>query len=272
MPLDFYLDVTTEPQAWNCAHVPVLFEAEPYYQELLTVTDDGNGKCLLTWFDQQNIPMAVGQLIYIDASQYLGFHEITSLTLPYQVVVDTDYNGLLNASANYAYCPKISFDIYKGYRAGEGNTALRTNLPYTIIGSFYVEINTVTISYRWDVSAFLKSIFTIPNPSAGISYDLFNRFRLVFSATDDILEHYQVGNCAIDADTLNTDYVNGEYLIDGEPLTFDCGITLASYITGSTIQTIEIVDGASSIGKDFSLSDFYAGTLKDFKNTTNGVI
>ena len=271
MPLSFYLDATTQPQAWNCAHVPVIYEAEPYYQTA-NITNDGNGYCLVSWLITQNIPIAVGEFIYIDASQYKGFHQIRSVNLPYQVVLETAYAGIPTALINYAYTPKLTFDIYKGYKTGEGNLGLRTNLPYTLVGSFFVEINTVTISYRWDVSAFLKSIFTIPEPSTGISYDLFNRFRLVFGATNDELEHYQVGNCAIDATTLNDTYVNGLPLIDGDGITFDCGITLVSSIEGGVIRTIEIEGGVSNIGKDFNQLDFFAGATKDFKYNPNQVI
>lgn len=268
--LSDYFTVISQPAEWNCAHTPVEYEVEPVYVNLPLVGTSG-GYLVITWTVDPPLPMADGDMVYISGSQYEGWHTIrdASLYAFNQVTLETSYDGVLSASATFAHSPKLSFDIYKGYRTGEGTLALRTNLPFTLIGSFYVEINTVTISYKWDVSAFLKSIFTIPEPSAGINYSLFNRFRLELNAYDDILENYQVGNCAIDNPDFNDDYAQtGAWLAEEPSVEFECGITLKSKVNGGVIVTFAIVDGDDTSGEDFNPQDFYAGINKDFKFQT----
>lgn len=268
--LNFYVDVVSEPAEWSCAHTPVLFEATPK-SESIFISGELDGKMGFAYINSPALPLEVGQLVYLDASQYLGFHTIVSINfITGTIYTDTDYDGIITVPTNWSYCPTLEFNIYKGYRTGEGNAALRTNLPFTLIGSFYVEINTVTISYRWDVSGFLKSIFTIVAPSAGISYDLFNRYRLELVSMEDVLEFYQVGNCAIDNPEFNDDYADtGAWLTQGEEIVFDCGTTLKSQVNGGVIMTVEIEDGQDNTGKDFSTTDFLAGAAKDFKNVPN---
>lgn len=270
--LSTYLDVISEPLEWNCAHSPVIYEATPKYISVLGIGAI-DGKMNFSYATAPPIPIAAGQLVYFDASQYKGFHVITSVDVAMNIIyTDTDYAGIATTALNWAHCPTLVFNIYSGYRTGEGNLALRTNLPSTLIASFFVEINTVTITYKWDISGYLKSIFTIPSPADGINYSLFNRFRLEFVTMSDTLEHYQVGNCAMTSEQI-TAKVNNGYLTEDDPFFSQCGTTVISRLTGSWILTYKIECGLEN-QQDFNVSDFKAGSqsgVDDYVSRTQNI-
>jgi hypothetical protein len=228
--LSQYFGVTSEPRAWSAAHTPVVFELAPISKGFFITNASG--------FAQLNVttPFAfdfvVGELILITASTfYNGYHRIKQVDSQTQIVLETAFTS--GDSGIVANCPKITFILRSGYKVLE---AYPTELPLTTIGTFTTEINQSLNAYRFDVSGFLKSIFMIQPPQAGIDFTKFNQFRLYIGSIE--FEPYLVANAAIDNPDFDTIYANtGQPLNSQETIYFNCGETINSIIEGGIIRT-----------------------------------
>jgi hypothetical protein len=249
--LSQYFGVTSEPRAWNAAHTPVVFELAPISKGFFITNASG--------FAQLNVttPFAfdfvVGELILITASTfYNGYHRIKQVDSQTQIVLETAFTS--GDSGIVANCPKITFILRSGYKVLE---AYPTQLPLTTIGTFTTEINQSLNAYRFDVSGFLKSIFTIQPPQAGIDFTKFNQFRLYIGSIE--FEPYLVANAAIDNPDFDIIYANtGQVLNTVQPIFFNCGTTIYSIIENEVVRTYInigcIVNGFD--GNDFDNDDF----------------
>jgi hypothetical protein len=249
--LSQYFGVISEPRPWSAAHTPVVFELAPVAKGFFITNASG--------FAQLNIttPFAfdfvVGELILITFSTfYNSYHRIKQVDSQTQIVLETVYTS--SDSGIVANCPKITFILRSGYKVLE---AYPTELPLTTIGTFTTEINQSLNAYRFDVSGFLKSIFTIQPPQAGIDFTKFNQFRLYIGSIE--FEPYLVANAAIDNPDFDTIYANtGQPLNSQETIYFNCGETINSVIEAQIIRTYIndgcIVEGFD--GDDFDNDDF----------------
>jgi hypothetical protein len=238
--LNTYLDNIQYPNVWSAAHYPIIFTAEPQTRTNVLI-DNSAGYARLTFSSAFTLPLNAGALIYISDGAYKGFHLIKSVNTTIQVVLETLYTVNDNTAYDVNYCPTLNFTLYKGYETTE---EFPTELPLTEVASFKVEINTKTISYRWDVSGYLKSIFTIQPPTEGIDFNMFNRWRLYFLGED--MGHYQVANASIPQSDFNEFYVNtGKILNSQNAIVFSCGKTIYSKLQNNVIVN-EIVEDAES--------------------------
>lgn len=250
--LNTYLPLNTQPMAWSAAHYPVEFTGVPI-NSVLSVVADNSGFAQFT-INIVFLPLAVGQLVYVGSGVYQGWHTIKTIQSTTLFTTTTAFTSTISAVANIIYFPVLEFDLYVGYKPLE---EYPSQLPYTLIATFKVEPNVKTFSYKWDVSGFLKSIFSIVPPAAGIDFNLFNRFRLVYNG--DELENYQVANAAFENPAFNLIFANaGQPLNTAQTIYFNCGETINSIIEGGIIRTYVndgcIVEGFN--GNDFDNDDF----------------
>ena len=142
-------------------------------------------------------------------------------------------------------------EIYSGYDTGEGYEA---ELPLTLIGTF-TPVYDVNGEISFDISGYIKSIFTIVPPVEGINFSLFNRFRLKFDGT--LQEYYMAVNSSIATDILNDIYVGtGIYLSSATTqIIFDCGKTVLTTLEATGVVINIIVDDAGMEG-DYLDSDY----------------
>lgn len=251
--LSTYLPVNSQPSAWSAAHYPIEFTGVPFGTSLQSVADS-SGFAQFTINIPYVLTLEVGQLVYVATGVYKGWHTIKTIQSTTQFTTTTAFISTISVNAPITYYPVLEFDLYTGYKPLE---EYPTELPYTLIATFKVEPNIKTFTYKWDVSGFLKSIFTIVPPTAGIDFNLFNRFRLVFEG--DELENYQVANAAFQNPDFNTIYANtGQPLNTVQTIYFNCGKTINSIIEGGIIRTYVndgcIVEGFES--NDFDNDDF----------------
>jgi len=251
--LNDYISVTSLPSAWNAAHKPIIYEGVPYGTSLTTIADNA-GFAQFTINVSFVLTLAVGQLVYVSTGVYAGWHTIKSVQSTTQFTTETTYTTTISVNAPITYYPILEFQLYTGYKTLE---EYPTELPYTLTATFKVEPNTKTFSYKWDISGYLQSIFTIVPPTLGIDFNLFNRFRLVFDGNE--LENYQVANSAVDNPDFDLLYANtGQPLNDDTTIYFNCGETINSIIEGGIIRTY-INDGCIAEGfesGDFDNNDF----------------
>ena len=252
--------VTSEPATWSAAHKPILFEAK-FDTRALTTVADNSGFAQFTINIPFVVPSAVGQLVYVATGVYAGWHTIKSVQSTTQFTTETTYTTTISVNAAITHYPILEFQLYTGYKTLE---EYPTELPYTLTATFKVEPNVKTFSYRWDISGYLQSIFTIVAPTAGIDFNLFNRYRLVFKGVafgggNMELENYQVANSAVDNPDFDLLYANtGQPLNDDSTIYFNCGETVNSIIEGLIVRTYInngcIVEGFES--GDFDNNDF----------------
>jgi hypothetical protein len=250
------LDFAVVPDAWNSAHQPIQYFGISK-SRTAAITNDG-GKALLTLNFFFPLTMEVGAYVVILSGAYKGTHLITNVTSSIIFKIDTPYT--VNDSSNVLYYPVLRCSIYKGYKALE---QYPSQLPYTKITDFNIEPNLVGDStglanfYRWDVSGYLKSIFSIEPPTVGVDFSMFNRFRLTINNTflvQSEIENHQVVNAAISQQVLNTLYVNtGLPLNENDVIVFSCGETIFSTIEGGAVVNTEF-DGCIVGG--FDIDDF----------------
>ncbi len=236
--LSDYIDVISLPATWNAAYKPIIYEGAPYGGVLQAVADN-SGFAQFDISSAFTLPLAVGQSVNVATGVYAGWHVIKSIQSTTLFTTETAFISTIGVNAVITYLPVIQFDLYKGYFTGE---TYDTQLLYTKIATFKVDPNMATLRYKWDVSGYLQSIFTIVPPTLGIDFNMFNRFRLVFGT--DKLENYQVANAAIDNPEFNTTYGNtGQPLNEYDTIIFNCGRTAQSFIIGDTIQNKVFSDG-----------------------------
>ena len=251
--LNDFISATSLPASWNAAHTPIIYEGVPYGTSLTTVADNA-GFAQFTINVPFVLTLSVGQFVYVATGVYTGWHTIKSIQSTTLFTTETTYTSTISVNAGITYYPILEFQLYTGYKTLE---EYPTELPYTLTATFKVEPNVKTFSYKWDISGYLQSIFTIVPPTSGIDFNLFNRFRLVFDGNE--LENYQVANAAIDNPDFDTIYANtGQPLNSQETIYFNCGETINSIIEGGIIRTYIndgcIVEGFES--GDFDNNDF----------------
>lgn len=239
------------PYYWSSAHRPVWFGYDYEGRNIIAYADNG-GNLKITvasaYSENSSQVPAVGDFMIIKntASDYVGRWEILTVHSSTQFTLDVPYTGgTINLYRVYFQrIPEIK--IYKGYDTGEDYD---TELPLTLIGTFTPR-NSPNNDLRFDVSGYLKTIFTIPSISvSGINYDLFNRFRLKFDGT--LQDPFYVLNSAIEHSELNEYYVNtGRYLVEEQyPYLMDCGNNVLARINN---DCVEISFGTSDDFTDLS--------------------
>lgn len=228
--LSTYLDNVQRPNYWSAAHYPIEFSAQPQTRTNVLIQNN-SGYAQITFSSAFNLFLGIGQFIYISDGAYKGFHTIRTINSSFQVVTNTTYTVNDNTAHDVRYCPTLQFDLYKGYKSAE---EYPTELPLEQIATFTVEINTKTLTYTWNVSGYLKSIFTIVPPLEGIDFNLFNRYRLYLYGEE--LEFYQVANASLPQDDYWTTYANTNApLSSGSPIIFICGKTIISKLQNNVI-------------------------------------
>jgi hypothetical protein len=252
--------VSNQPTAWNAAHQPIVYEAT-FDVKVLTSVGDNNGFAQFTTTLPLFLFNQIGQLVYVYSGIYAGFHRVKSIQSNLIFTVETPFTSSTSVNANILSLPVLTFQLLTGYKQSE---EYPNELPLTFTATFKVEPNTKTLSYKWDVSGYLKSIFAITPPQAGIDFSKFNRFRLFFvgvgfNGSNVELENYQVANSSVENPDFNTIYANtGQPLNSQETIYFNCGETINSIIEGGIIRTYIndgcIVEGFES--NDFDNNDF----------------
>lgn len=246
--------LVTQPEYWSSVHRPMEFVYGHEERTLVNVLNSGGfaNFWLLTAYD--NVPVA-GEQIYVESGVYEGFHVVTSVSGQF-VLTTTTYttSDITNPAVLYIRLPQIK--VYSGYLPAEEYPA---DLPLTLVATFTPE-NSPVNDVQFDVSEYLKSIFSIEPPVIGIDFNMFNRYRLYFDGAYQ--DFFMVLNSSILTSELNELYVDtGAYLNSKvPPIVFACGKTILSTLTGSVVTNYEF-DGSVPANGDYN-NDF----SNDFNN------
>lgn len=242
------------PSAWNSAHQPIIYEFGFEELEMYAVNDisgyaqfdfDCGGIC------QTFSPTPVaGDRFYVPSGTYQGFHIITSVDSSLLFTTETPYVST-QSGVDVKHIPTVTFILVKGYASGEGWDA---ELPLENVVSFTPSVSP-DVTLRFDVSGYLKSIFTIAAPTIGIDFSLFNRFRLFFEDAYDV--PYQVLNSSIPTDELNSVYFGtGVYLSSSTTqIIFGCGKTILSLLDATGVVINEVAEDGDT-GADYFYDDY----------------
>lgn len=245
------------PPLWNSVHRPIefVYDYDEYFIAgyVNAVTDDvatlsiPGGISGAAAGDRIRLTGMLGDGEELDGTYEILTADTTNITFTLEGVTTLSNDGV--AYLIYAEPPEIK--LYSGYASGE---EYPTDLPLTLVATFTPE-NSPDNDIQFDVSEYLKSIFTISPPVEGIDFNMFNRFRLHFDGVYH--EQYQVLNSSIKTSELNELYVDtGAYLNSQvPPIVFGCGKTLLSTLTGNVVQTELYEDADIPTHGDYN-SDF----------------
>lgn len=255
------------PQKWSAAHRPVEFLFDLLISRTFVSVTNVGGFAKLNFSTSGGSPFPLnwieGYKVYIEDGVYEGEHEITDVTFTgtnYALTLDTAYVSNDTQTLKYIVIPTIK--VYKGYTSLE---PYPTELPLELIATFKPEVNP-DYQVGFDISGYLKNIFSIEPPTDGIDYNMFNQFRISFQYS--VAEYssgnppetfvggqgaFLVLNSAIKTDDLMSDYYNtGKYL--HSDFLFDCGKTILTRITSSFARNyvLEGEEGVFDFNGDFN--------------------
>lgn len=252
------ISVTT-PSPWNSVHRPIEYVYNHDTQFISGVlVNAGRLEVYLTGSFTFTTPVGAEMLLtgVNDAGVSIdGIYDVYSVAGSVIVLDKLVTTPTLAAGVNsLAYIRLPEIKLYAGYLSGE---EYPVDLPLELVATFTAE-NSPDNDVRFDVSEYLKSIFTIVPPVAGIDFNMFNRFRLHFDGA--YKDYYMVLNSSIKTSDLMALYVNtGAYLNSQiPPIIFGCGKTILSTLQGSVVVNVEFdgdVPGAGDYNNDFS-NDF----------------
>lgn len=249
------MDLLQAPSQWNSAHQPIVYEFDFDALELYAVNDVGgyaqfDFDCGLAFCSQFPVTPVVGDRLYVPSGTYIGFHIITSVDSNYLFTTETPYVST-QAGVDVKHVRTVTFTLVKGYFSGEG---WDTELPIENVISFTPSVSP-DVTLIFDVSGYLKSIFTIAGPTIGIDFSLFNRFRLFFDDTYDT--YYQVLNSSIPtAELMSTYFGTGVYLSSTTTqIIFQCGKTILSLLDATGVVINEVAENGDT-GQDYFYDDY----------------
>lgn len=258
-----FFELSTYPSKWNSAHQPVPFVFD-FESRTLNNVINAVGKASFRMLDFTYQSPAIGERLYIDSGVYAGYHTITG--------TGTGFGGFSTFSTTTDYISNDSgvnvkaviaipeFTLYKGYESSE---AYEVELPFEVVATF-TPVVSPEVDIRFDVSGFLKSIFTIQAPTIGIDFSLFNRFRIRYDGHGTgsgggfvVDDTFQVLNSSIPtAELMSVYFGTGVYLSSSiTQIIFGCGKTILSLLdaTGVVINT-DVDDGDT--GADYYYDDY----------------
>jgi len=248
------MDLVSGPSPWNSAHRPIQYIYDFDSLTLYGVNDNG-GFAQFDFICGGICPAfvttpVIGDELYVPSGIYAGFHTIISVESALLFTTSTAYTAdQSGVDVKHMLIPEVQ--LWAGYSEFE---SYYVQLPIHLVATF-TPVRSPEIDIRFDVSGFLKSIFTIQAPTIGVDFSLFNRFRLYFNG--DFQDFYMVLNSSIPTEELNTVYLGtGVYLSSSTTqIIFQCGKTILSLLdsTGVVINT-DVTDGDT--GADYFYPDY----------------
>lgn len=234
------------PQTWNSAYDDIEFEFSfrPYFIVSATSTSPYGWVQLTTSYNFDITPTA-GELVYINAGLYAGYHKVISATAN-TITIDVLYSG--NQSIGTIEHLRVPvFSLYKGFQYYEQFT---NELPYTLVNTF-VPIYDGDRKIKINLRGLIQTIFSIDPPpiNSSFAFSIFNAFRINYDGFITPIRY--VLNSGIDSDTLNSNYMTGNYMNEYKPLKFGCGITFSTKFK-SGFPTMELFTGGSQVQAGFS--------------------
>lgn len=214
-------------------------------QDVLLMTEDHDGKLKVrTHHAWSPVPVAGEQIAIENIYGESTLHTVTSASGSI-IFTDTNYADFtlpFPHIVKHIRLPQI--ELYCGYLAAE---EYPNDLPLTLVAAFTPE-NAPGNYVQFDVSEYLRSIFTIPPPVEGIDFNMFNRFRLRFDGV--YKTSYMVLNSSIKTTELNSRYVDTLAPLHSHvpPVVFGCGNTLISYLTANVVLNKTVTDTADISG------------------------
>jgi hypothetical protein len=221
-----------QPELWQSAHRPIVYEFDFQARVLSTVTDVGGfARFDLTVAYSTGI-LAGGQLFVVDGI-YKGYHTVVSGSGT-QYLTSTPFIGASTGNT-IKRAVTVPIRVFSGYATGEDAT-LEPLYPITQVAEFVPE-PTPQGTLRFDISAYVSAMFStdIEPPLIGIDHKLFRRYRITLGLALTTA-YRQAANAAIDD---LSSYVNTGRPLSPEkkPQYQNCGKNLISQIVLENIIT-----------------------------------
>lgn len=256
MPIQKNYSQIRSPRQWVSAYQPInyLFDAP---------TELGNfgvsfGNLVVTSgvFMNSVTLLKIGDLVYITAGIYKGYHTIKSVgTYVYSggtpILVSYTLNTVYtvaDTARDIKYMQPPVFSVYKGWQTGEVPIGVSPNpYPFLKVADFSPEGNRDGF-LEVNISGYVQSaLLPIVPPKKGLiffgadnGYNLYMPFRVVFSTVVSSKTYLTIhkGLCAgIDTEDLFSKYVSTKQYLAESIAISSCLSKFATYINGSILTT-----------------------------------
>ncbi len=244
------------PHEWSSAHRPINFTYTYQNQTIASISNDGGYAKVVVSSAYTTTPIVGDRLILSSTTSaaYDGVFKILTVNSTVSFTIDTPYTIPSALTGNCKFLKIPVFKIYTGYDTGEG---YEDELPLYLAGTITPK-NSPDNNIQLDVSGYLKSTFTIEEPSTttGVDFAVWNRYRIYVDGAYSA--DYYVINSSIDSDILNKYYVKtGRFLVAYDQFTTgtpelrqyvqDCGYTLMYRIQGNAVVRYVFTDGVTGV-------------------------
>jgi hypothetical protein len=265
--------VISQPKLWASAHKPIEFVYDMPTEEVFLVEIDGSLAVILpNIFAGGGLGVRTGDIIYLSASQYKGYHVVKEVFTPLIFNFETPIRTEPIPSIVFAkYATPPVWQIWKGYQNSEVIGA--NNFPFTKVADFAPEGNKDGF-LEFNIGGYIKSSMNeMTPPSAGNQLGVISissernywqPYRLLIGLSPRSLYFeriYFALNSSIESDVLNAEYLNTFKPLNTNAFINSCGTTWLSFLETTGVVTYRFDEGGvlpsdSGFSDDFN-NDFF---------------
>jgi len=256
MPIQKNYRQLKSPRQWVSAYQPINYLFDAPTENGGFSNNGGNLQVSGGVFMNSATLLKIGDLIYITAGVYKGYHTIksilgysSSLGTPIIVVytLNTVYT-VADTNREIKYMQPPVFSVFKGWQTSEVPVGVSPNpYPYLKVSDFSPEGNKDGF-FEFNISGYVQSaLLPIVPPKQGSiffgadnAYNLYMPFRVVFFGSFISIHR---GLCAgVDTEELFSKYISTKQYLAESIAISSCQTTFVTLISGSTLTTNRVVN------------------------------
>jgi len=263
--------VIKQPKLWASAHKPIEFVYDmPTEVATLVGLDDNLGVILPNIFAGGGLGIRTGDIVFITASQYKGYHVVKEVFTPLIFSLETAYTTAPTTPVcDVKYATPPVWQVWKGYQDSE--VIGTNNFPFTKVADFAPEGNKDGF-LEFNIGGYVKSSMKpIEAPQEGTAFglvsvysdiNLWQPYRLLIGVDILYFERiYFALNSAIESDVLNAEYLNTDKPLNTFPFINSCGSTFITGLQSNGVVVYRLDNGGviptdSGFSSDFN-NDFF---------------
>jgi hypothetical protein len=258
MPIQKNYRQLRSPRQWVSAYQPINYLFDAPTENGTFSNNGGNVQVSGGVFMNSATLLKIGDLIYITAGVYKGYHTIksilgysSSLGTPIIVVYVLNTTFTTNdggSSREIKYMQPPVFSVFKGWQTSEVPVGVSPNpYPYLKVSDFSPEGNRDGF-FEFNISGYVQSaLLPIVPPKQGSvffgadnGYNLYMPFRVVFFGSFTSIHR---GLCAgVDTEDLFSKYISTKQYLAESIAISSCQTTFVTLISGSTLTTNRVVN------------------------------
>jgi hypothetical protein len=256
MPVQKNYTQLRRPRQWVSAYQPINYLFDAPTENGGFSNNGGNLQVTGGVFMNSATLLKIGDLIYITAGIYKGYHTIKSIAgysyaLGTPIIVTYTLNTVYtvaDTNREIKYMQPPVFSVFKGWQTSEVPIGVSPNpYPYLKVSDFSPEGNRDGF-FEFNISGYVQSaLLPIVPPKQGSvffgadnGYNLYMPFRVVFFGSFTSIHR---GLCAgVDTEDLFSKYISTKQYLGESIGSSSCQSTFVTLISGSTLTTYRFVN------------------------------